>query len=55
MEPWQVVFIVVLVLLPPVLTASFHPRRERLNSRGEPLGREWPLTPTLPATPDHDQ
>ena len=55
MEAWQIIFIIVLALLPLTLGASFHPRRERLNSRGEPLGREWPLTPTLPSTPSGDQ
>ena len=55
MEAWQIVFAIVMVLLPVVLSVVFHPRRERFNSRGEPLGRSWPLTPTLPQAPDQDQ
>ena len=55
MEAWQVIFLAVVVLLPLVLAATFHPHRERLNARGEPLGSSWPLTPTLPAAPDQDQ
>ena len=51
----MVIAMIVVVLLPLVLSSAFHPRRERLNARGEPLGREWPLTPTLPSTPRQDQ
>ena len=55
MEAWQVIFMIIVVVLPMLLTATFHPHRERFDARGEPLGRSWPLTPTLAATPDQDQ
>lgn len=42
---WQIVVLVVLVLLPLLLLAGFHPRRERLSARGRPLEREWPRQP----------
>ena len=38
---WQIVALGVLVLLPFALLADFHPHRERLDSRGAPLPRDW--------------
>jgi hypothetical protein len=38
---WQIVTIGVLALLPFALLADFHPHRERLDSRGRPLPRDW--------------
>lgn len=41
MMTWQLVLLAVLVLLPLALLADFHPHRERLDSRGRPLLRDW--------------
>lgn len=41
MVTWQLVTLVVLVLLPIALLADFYPHRERLDSRGRPLERDW--------------
>lgn len=38
---WQLVILAVLVLLPFALLADFHPHRERLDSRGRPVPRDW--------------
>jgi hypothetical protein len=54
MAAWQIVTLVVFVLLPLLLLADFHPRRERLDARGDPLERGWDrqLEPTVDE-PDH--
>ena len=41
MTTWQFVILGILALLPFALLADFHPNRERLDSRGVPLGRDW--------------
>ena len=42
MGTWQIVLLAVFVLLPLLLLAGFHPKRERLSgARGVPLDREW--------------
>ena len=38
---WQSIVLATLVALPFLLLADFHPRRERLDSRGKPLPRPW--------------
>lgn len=48
MTTWQIVILGVLALLPLVLLADFHPHRERLDSRGRPLPRDWEPQVTHP-------
>ncbi len=49
MAAWQIVVLAVLVLLPLLLLAGFHPKRERLSGGGAPIERGWDrqLEPTL--------
>ena len=53
MMTWQIVIVGVLALLPFALLADFHPHRERLDSRGRPLQRDWAHQVTH-ADPDAD-
>ncbi|MFP4149796.1 MAG: hypothetical protein ACLFUG_10545 [Nitriliruptoraceae bacterium] len=52
MAAWQVVLIAVVVLLPLLLLVGQHPARERLSTRGVPLGRAWRPTPPKPPVED---
>ena len=49
MATWQILLLVVFVLLPLLLLAGFHPKRERLSGQGDPLERGWDrqLEPSL--------
>ena len=38
---WQLILLGLFVVIPLLLLSGFHPDRERLSSRGKPLGREW--------------
>lgn len=49
MDPWQIVALVFVALLPFTLLLDFHPRRERLNASGRPIDRSWPAASAPPA------
>jgi hypothetical protein len=55
MATWQVVFLAFVVLLPLALLADLYPDRERLDSRGRPLERDWirQFHPQAPDEGDH--
>lgn len=49
---WQLVLGAFLVLLPFALLLDLHPDRERLDSRGRPLQRDWTVPPRRPRPSD---
>lgn len=53
MDPWQLVILPLLVLLPMVLLVVFHPGGERLNARGVPMARNWPARVHPAADDEH--
>jgi len=48
---WQIVLGAFLVLLPFALMFDLNPDRERLDARGRPLRRDWPVTGAPPTAP----
>jgi len=54
MATWQAVLAAAVVLLPLLLLLAQHPARERLSTRGVPMGRTWrPVPPTPPVDDAH--
>ncbi len=53
MATWQWIAVAVVVLLPLLLLVGFHPGRERLNARGEPMARTWSPPASSPPDDDH--
>lgn len=51
---WQVVVGAFLVLLPFALMLDLHPDRERLDARGRPLRRDWPVPSHRPVAAADD-